>query len=497
MRNIQGLLRAGSWSVGIGACVLAASCLPAAEQQVAARPNIVFILTDDLGIYDLGCYGRTEHHTPHLDRLAAQGVRFTSAYCALPLCSPSRAAILTGKNPARLHLTTYLPGRPDCTAQKLLHPKIQMQLPLEEKTLAEYLKHAGYATACIGKWHLGGKGFGPAEQGFDVVHPGKANTTPSETEGGKGEYDLTAAAERFIEAHRDKPFFLYLCHNTPHIPYTARDDLVRKNSRALEPVYAALIETLDDAVGQLLRKLDALDLAQKTIVIFTSDNGGLSVPEGPHRIVTHNGPYRAGKGFLYEGGLRIPLIVRWPGKIPAGKVIHHPTVNTDWTPTLLELCGLPVPEGLDGASIAGLLIDGKEPGKRMLLFHFPHYSNQGGRPGGVVRDGQWKLIEHYEDGQIELFDLDKDIGETINVASQHPQVAERLRAALADWRRAIGAQQNAPNPDFDPLAHRALYIDIDPSRFNASIAGQEQIDRMQQWRKAVNAATAARTKPKP
>ena len=262
-------------------------------------------------------------------------------------------------------------------------------------------------------------------------------------------------------------------------------------------VYAALIETLDDAVGQLLRKLDALDLAQKTIVIFTSDNGGLSVPEGPHQIVTHNGPYRAGKGFLYEGGLRVPLIVRWPGKIPAGKVIHHPTVNTDWTPTLLELCGLPVPEGLDGVSIAGVLTDGKEPGKRMIFFHFPHYSNQGGRPGGAVRDGQWKLIEHYEDGQIELFDLDKDIGETTNVASQHPQVAERLRAALADWRRAIGAQQNAPNPDFDPLAHRALYIDIDPSRFNASIAGQQQVDRMQQWRKAMNAATAARTKPKP
>ncbi len=482
----------------LDALLLAPTCqATAAEQKLQTRPNIVLILADDLGISDLGCYGRNEHHTPHLDRLAAQGVRFTSAYCALPLCSPSRAAILTGKNPARLHLTTYLPGRPDCTAQKLLHPKIQMQLPLEEKTLGEYLKEAGYATACIGKWHLGGKGFGPAEQGFDVVHPGKANTTPSETEGGKGEYDLTAAAERFIEQCGDKPFFLYLCHNTPHIPYTAREHLVRKNTGALEPVYAALMETMDDAVGRLLAKLDALKLADRTIVIFTSDNGGLSVPEGPHRIVTHNAPYRAGKGFMYEGGLRVPLMVRWPGKTPAGKVIHDPTINTDWTPTLLELCGLPVPEGLDGVSIAGLLSGGQGPPNRRLFWHFPHYSNQGGRPAGAVRDGRWKLIEHYEDGQVELFDLENDIGETTNVASRHPQVVEQLRKALADWRLAVGAQLNTPNPDFDPLAHRALYLDIDPSLFNASTAGKEQVERMQQWRKAMNAATTLQAKQKP
>jgi arylsulfatase A-like enzyme len=491
--NLVSFFFGGCWLVAL---LVAATCHAGGAQRDKDRPNIVFILTDDLGINDLGCYGRSEHHTPHLDRLAAQGVRFTSAYCALPVCSPSRAAILTGKDPARLRLTTFLPGRPDCPAQKLLHPKIQMQLPLEEKTLAECLKQAGYATACIGKWHLGGKGFGPAEQGFDVVHPGKANTTPSETEGGKGEYDLTAAAERFIEQCRDKPFFLYLCHNAPHIPYTAREELVRKNSSALEPVYAAVIETMDDAVGRLLAKLDALKLGDRTIVIFTSDNGGLSVPEGPHRIVTHNTPYRAGKGFLYEGGLRVPLIARWPGKTPAGKVIHEPTVHTDWTPTLLELCGLPVPKGIDGVSIAGLLTGGQGPPKRRLFWHFPHYSNQGNRPAGAVRDGRWKLIEHYEDGQVELFDLDNDIGETTSVAAQHPQVVEQLRKALADWRQAIGAQLNTPNPDFQPLAHRALYIEIDPSRFNASTAGKEQIDRMQQWRKAMNAATAAQAKPK-
>ncbi|MCX7827453.1 MAG: sulfatase-like hydrolase/transferase, partial [Verrucomicrobiae bacterium] len=315
--------------------------------EKADRPNILFILADDLGINDLHCYGRQEHPTPPLDRMAAAGTRFTSAYCAQPICSPSRAAIMTGKNPARLHLTTYLPGRPDCRSQKLRHPVIRQQLPLEEKTIAEHLKEAGYATACLGKWHLGGKGFLPTDQGFDFYHPGQANTQPSETEGGKGEYDLTAQAEKFIEENRARPFFVYLAHNSPHIPYAAKAKLVEKNRQALEPVYAAVIETLDDTVGRLLAKLDALGLARKTIVIFTSDNGGLHVPEGPHKVITHNTPFRAGKGFLYEGGLRIPLIVRWPGRVPAGRVVNAPVINTDWLPTLLEFAGVPVPMGLD------------------------------------------------------------------------------------------------------------------------------------------------------
>ncbi len=227
----------------------------------AQQPNIVFVLADDLGIHDLACDGRSEHHTPHLDRLAAEGTRFTSAYCAQPICSPSRAAILTGKHPARLHLTTYLPGRPDGPSQQLLHPAMHQQLPLEEKTLAEYLRDAGYATACVGKWHLGGAGFGPREQGFDVAYPGHAVTPPSDTEGGKGEYDLTAQAEQFIEAHRERPFLLYLAHNSPHIPYSAREALIARNRDAFEPVYAAVIESLDDTVGRLLRRIETLGLA--------------------------------------------------------------------------------------------------------------------------------------------------------------------------------------------------------------------------------------------
>jgi arylsulfatase A-like enzyme len=318
------------------------------------RPNIVFVLADDLGVNDLGVYGRKEHRTPSLDRLAAEGLRFTTAYVASPICSPSRAAIMTGRFPARLHLTTFIPGRPDAASQKLLHPPMRQQLPLEEKTLAEHLRGAGYATAMIGKWHLGEAGFSPREQGFDVFHAGQATTAPSDVEGGKGEYDLTREAERFIDANRDRPFFLYLAHNNPHIPFrSARPELIASNRSAFEPAYAATVQTLDDSVGRLLAHLDKTGLRDRTIVIFTSDNGGLHVPEGPHPRVTHNTPYRAGKGYLFEGGLRVPLIVRGPG-LAARRVVDAPFVNVDWLPTLLELSGTDVPREIDGVSQASV-----------------------------------------------------------------------------------------------------------------------------------------------
>ena len=260
------------WFALLGMLLNSAHSL-AADRQ----PNIVLILADDLGINDLGCYGRKEHSTPNLDRLASQGMRFTCNYCAQPICSPARAAIMTGLAPARLHLTTFLPGRADCASQKLLHPKINQQLPLEHKTLAEYLKGAGYATACIGKWHLGGAGFSPKDQGFDFVHAGTPNTKPSDTEGGKGEYDLTRKAIEFIEKNREKPFFVYLPHNTPHIPLGAKPELIAKYRDTFNPNYAAMMESMDDTVGMLLKKLDELKLTENTIVIFTSDNGGLHV----------------------------------------------------------------------------------------------------------------------------------------------------------------------------------------------------------------------------
>ena len=462
----------------------------------APPPNIVFVLADDLGVNDLACYGRKEHYTPNLDRLAEHGTRFISAYCAQPICSPSRAAILTGKAPARLHLTTFLPGRADAPSQKLLHPKINQQLPLDEKTLAEYLKSAGYTTALIGKWHLGGKGFLPTDQGFDVYYPGQANTKPSATEGGKGEFDLTRKAEEFIEQNQDKPFFLFLAHNSPHITYAAREEIIEKNKSAFEPVYAAVIETLDQAVGQLLRKIESLGLVENTIVIFTSDNGGLHVPEGNHRKVTHNRPFRAGKGFVYEGGLRIPLIVRWPGKVPANRVVADPVINTDWTPTLLEIAGVQGNEQFDGASVVPIVapvLSGKtKRAPRTFFWHFPHYTNQGSSPAGAVRDGDWKLIEHYEDGRIELFNLSTDVSEQRNLAETEPNRVKELRNALAKWRETTGARTNTSNPAFNADLHRAIYKDIDISRYDPPIADETEFAKVAEWRKRMNEAVRTR-----
>ncbi|PYJ81633.1 MAG: sulfatase [Verrucomicrobia bacterium] len=461
------------------------------------RPNIVFILADDLGPNDLACYGRREHHTPNLDRLAAEGSRFTCAYVAQPICSPSRAAILTGKTPARLHLTTYLPGRPDCPSQKLLHPIIEQQLPLAERTVAECLHDAGYATACIGKWHLGGEGFLPTDQGFDLYHPGNAVTKPSATEGGKGEYDLTARAIEFVQKNRDRPFFLYLAHNSPHIPYSARPELVAKNAGAFEPVYAALVETLDNTVGLLLAKLDALGLRDRTLVIFTSDHGGLHVPEGPHARITHNTPFRAGKGYLYEGGLRVPLIARWPGKVPADRVVDTPIINTDWLPTLVEIAGAGTPRSLDGVSIASLLLGRGQPKARRFYWHFPHYTNQGGQPAGAIREGDWKLVEHYEDGRVELFNLAKDISETTDLSARERRRVARLKNDLAAWRQRVGAQTNTPNPKFDPALHRQIYVDFVPSTFDPLRADAATWARAAAWRKQMDAVLYKPKTPAP
>lgn len=481
MRHI---LPSSALAVLVAASTWSQSVAPAQRRP----PNIVFILADDLGVNDLGAYGRRDHRTPHLDRLAAEGLRFTTAYVASPICSPSRAAIMTGRAPARLHLTTFLPGRPDAPSQKVLHPPIRQQLPLEETTLAERLRAAGYATAAIGKWHLGGAGFTPREQGFDVYHPGQATTTPSETEGGKGEYDLTREAERFIDANRERPFFLYLAHNSPHIPYSAQQHLVSANSGAFEPVYAATVQTLDDSVGRLLIHLDAAGLRERTIVVFTSDNGGLHVPEGGHPRVTHNTPFRAGKGYLYEGGLRVPLIVHGPGVVRK-RVIDTPFINTDWLPTLLELAGVPAGGELDGISQAKLLASGKSSsGARPLYWHIPHYTNQGSRPSGAVREGKWKLIEQYDDGRVELFDLSADASEARNLAAAEPARAAALRARLRDWRKSVGAQENTPNPGVDADLYKQIYVDFDSSRFDPLRADDVAWKAVAIWRERMNAA---------
>ncbi len=398
---------------------------PHALTAADPAPNIILIVAEDLGVNDLSCYGRRDQPTPRLEKLAAEGLRFTSAYAAGPVCSPTHAALLTGKAPARLHLTTNLPGRPDAPPQLLLHPKTVQHLPLAEVTLAQWLKPAGYASACLGKWHLGGQGFSPIDQGFDSDYPGQADTRPSESEAGQGEYDLTAEAEQFIAANRERPFFLYLALNAPYIPLAARAQQIDEHRSAFNPVYAALVESLDACVGRVLDKVDELGLAERTLIIFTSDNGGLHVPQGPNTPATHNTPYRAGKGFCYEGGLRIPLIVRWSKHLRAGAVVDTPVMSTDWVPTLLEIAAVDQavngsPALFDGTSLAGLIVRGEAPAPRALHWHFPHYSNQGGRPAGAILEEGWKLIEHYEDGRLELFRLADDPGEATDLAPAEP-----------------------------------------------------------------------------
>lgn len=486
------------WNGRIATAVTVVALASAALSAQAAgpdKPNIVLVLADDLGINDLACYGRQDQRTPQLDSLAASGLRFTTAYTAQPICSPSRAALMTGKSPARLHLTNYLPGRPDAPSQKLLQPVIEGQLPLEERTLAEWLRDAGYATGLFGKWHLGNKeAFGPERQGFDVVVMPPANTKPSADEGGKGEYAITRAAEKFIEEHRDQPFFCYVPHNNPHIPLGAKPELIESNRGAFHPTYAAMIETLDDAVGRLVRKVDQLGLSERTIFIFTSDNGGLHVLESPGTPATHNTPYRAGKGYVYEGGLREPLIIRWPGVAEAGRTVDAPVVLTDLVPTLLEAAGIQVAKTvgpLDGVSLMGLL-QGKPLSERPLFWHFPNYTNQGGRPAGAMRLGDWKLVENFEDGSLELYDLKGDPGEKHNLAEQEPQRAAQMRDQLAAWRTRIGAQMLTPNPDFDAKLHDQIYGQQDSSKLIPAATAAATFPLWADWRKAMNQAIAGR-----
>jgi arylsulfatase A-like enzyme len=459
----------------------------AASPSAGEHPNLVFILADDLGVNDLSCYGRKDQPTPRLDRLAQQGMRFTAAYCAQSVCSPTRAALLTGQTPARLHLTTFLPGRPDAPSQLLLHPRIEAQLSRQAKTVAELLKPAGYATACLGKWHLGGEGALPTDRGFDVYFPGHAGTHPSATEGGKGEYELTARAEKFIEENKDRPFFLYLAHNSPHVPLAARPELIAKHKGAFNPVYAAMMETLDECVSRVVAKVDALGLAERTLIVFTSDNGGLHILEGPHTPATHNTPFRAGKGFCYEGGLRVPLIVRWTGKVKAGVVVDTPVISTDWAPTLLAVAGVAPGGKLDGMSLAGLLTREEALAARPLYWHMPHYTNQGGRPAGAIRQGDWKLIEHYEDGRCELFDLAHDPGEAVDLAAKEPARVADLRGRLEKWRREVGAQENTANPKFNGRAWRRLYRDVDPSRLPVEATAAAMAAKLETWRAQMNA----------
>ncbi len=450
---------------------VAALLVAVPQLRAAERLNVVVILADDLGWADLGCYGSKYHKTPNLDKLAASGMRFTDAYAAAPVCSPTRAALLTGQYPARLNLTDWLPGRSDRPDQKLLRPAINQELPAATRTLAAALQAAGYTTGHIGKWHLGGQGAGPLQRGFDTnvagdqtgsprsyFAPYKGNNgvyMPGLENAPEGEYltdRLTAEAEKFLTVNRDKPFFLYLAHYAVHIPMKAKTDRIAKYKPGQpgqqgNPIYAAMIESLDDSVGRVLKKLDDLKLADHTLVVFTSDNGGLCVIEGPNTPPTINSPLREGKGYLYEGGLRVPLIVRWPGIVKPGSTTATSVQSIDFFPTLLDVCGVKNDTKVDGVSLLPVL-KGEALQRDALYWHYPHYSNQGGRPGAAIRAGDYKLIEFFENGRRELYDLKRDISESRNLIADRAEVAKALGDKLDAWRKEVGASVMKPNPAY-------------------------------------------------
>ena len=455
-----------------------------------SEPNIIFILIDDMGWKDLGCYGSEFYETPHLDAMVKEGMRFTDAYAACPVCSPTRASILTGKYPASLGITTFIG---DHAKGKLLSAPYIDHLPLEEKTIAHVLKKAGYHTYHVGKWHLGNEPYWPEHHGFDVNIAGchwglpmrgffSPYGNPRLVDGPKGEYltdRLTDEAIKLIKSNGDTPFFLYLSYYAVHIPiqvprsykqkYKQKSkDLGLDNINTFEqgpyfpcehknkyrikrrlvqsnPAYAGMIEKLDENIGRLIKTIE--EIADNTVIIFTSDNGGLATAEGSP---TCNAPLSEGKGWMYEGGTREPLIIKWLGVIEPNSVCTCPVTSPDFYPTILEMAGLdPMPnQHIDGVSLMPLLRSEKELNREAIYWHFPHYGNQGGTPGSSVRAGDYKLIEFFEDGRVELYNLRNDISENNNIADEFPEITSKLKGLLKDWRERVEAKIPKPNPKF-------------------------------------------------
>ena len=471
--------------VALWLSVLLGTSVAMTAEQPLQRPNIVFILADDLGWADLGCYGADLHETPNLDRLATASVRFTNAY-AMPVCSPTRAALLTGRHAARVHMTIWSEGSlQGPQKRKLLQADSLHSLPHTETTLAKHLQDAGYLTALVGKWHLGDADHYPETHGFDVniggTHWGAPQTfwwpyrgtgrfgpeyryVPHLEFGKPGEYltdRLTDEAIKVIDHASDKPFFLYLAHHAPHTPIEAKADDVEHFEAKLRPdmrhpnaVYSAMVKSLDESVGRVLAHLKARGLDQNTIVVFASDNGGFIGVDRQSRQtvpVTNNAPLRSGKGSCYEGGIRVPLMIHWPGLTSQGATCDEPVIVMDLSPTLLAAAGVaPAEVKLDGLDLGPLL---KNPTARLdrdaLFFHYPHYYGTT-TPVSAVRAGDWKLLEYFEDEHVELYNLREDPGETTDLASQMPGKADQLRARLNAWRGEVGAALPTPNPNFKP-----------------------------------------------
>jgi arylsulfatase A len=474
--------------------LLLITCVCSKQAPAVEPPHIVLIFADDLGINDLGCYGRTEHRTPHLDRLAASGLRYTNAYCGLGICSASRAALMTGKSPARLHLTSYLPGRPDTTSQLLLNAHIHSALPPEEKTLAEELKQVGYRTGLFGKWHLGSGASSPANQGFDVVFEPPAQGELIDTHGGKNEFLIAEKAAEFILEPSASPYFCYIPQHSPHIPLAATEAAMQSFAGTFSPLYAANIESLDRSVSIVLEAIQRRGDKRDTIIIFTSDNGGLHVPEIHDDPLTHNTPFRAGKGYLYEGGIRIPLIVTsQQGRFASPRVIDQPISLADLFPTLTKLAGIDISKTVgpvDGVDLSEHWLNQSElDGNRALFWHFPHYSNQGSRPSAAMRKGRWKLVRSFEEDRYELFDLQSDPGEQVDLTDGETEITGELTRELNEWLLRVGAQMSPPNPNASPVQHAAIYQEFDSTRLVADKSAEELGEIWKPWRSRLNDAT--------
>ena len=454
-------------------------------QAEAAKKNVVFILVDDWGWADAGVQGSDFFETPNIDRLAREGMRFTQAYAAAAICSPTRAAILTGKSPARLDMTIWHEGavRGGPKSKRLLEAKAQPNLPRGEVTLAELFKKEDYFTAHIGKWHLGKAAFYPETQGYDVniggtywgapatfYWPYRGPWSKNDPElryvpVGSGKSDdyltdqLTDHALRIITQQKDRPFFLSLWFHTVHTPIEGKPDLVKRFEKKppgkihSHAEYAAMLASLDENVGRVLRRIDDLKLTDHTVVILTSDNGGVdfSTAKSDNRPPTSNAPFRSGKGTLYEGGLRVPLIIRWPGRTKAGSECAAQVTSQDFFPTLADALGQTEVPRHDGVSLLPLLENPKASLNREALFwHYPHYYPRM-TPASAIRAGDWKLIQYYEDNRLELFNLKTDPAETKNLAATQPAKTKALRKKLDAWRKETDAKAPTKNPDWRQL----------------------------------------------
>ncbi len=437
------------------------------------KPNIVFILADDLGWKDLACYGNRFTETPNLDALAKSGMLFTQAYAACPVSSPTRASIMTGKYPARLQLTNFIAGNRTDLSSPVLPASWKPYLEAKETTIPELLKETGYSTGMAGKWHLGGHdSIAPWNQGFNYSRMiGKngldyynysifLDSYKNEFADNGTEYltdKLTDYGIEFIKESKSKPFFLYLAYSAPHVVIVPRPDKIMKYFRKYEqseekfnPYYSAMVESLDDGVGRIVEALEKEGVLEKTIIVFTSDNGGLGLDElGP--APTSNHPLRKWKGHIYEGGTRVPAIICWPGKIKPGTISDNYFSSIDYLPTFCEIAGITdLPANVDGVSIIPLLTGNSVyDSERTLFWHYPHFSNQLGRPAGSVRVGDFKLVESYETGKQELYDLKNDISESTDLSKKMKQKTKELYNLLTEWRKTINAQMPVPNPEYN------------------------------------------------